>query len=368
MSANSAPARVLTVIPCLNEADHIAPLLACLLADPANQRVVVADGGSTDGTRAIVEAVAAGEPRVVLLDNPDRIQSAGVNRAVARFGGEATWLARVDAHALYPVDYVSRLLATAEAQLVDAVVVGMVTRAPDSAPNGLAQGFARPFARGVAAAQNSRLGTGGAAHRTGAAAKGTGGLVEHGHHALMRIAAFKAAGGYCERMPCNEDAELDLRMIAGGARIWLAPDVPVTYFPRATARGLFRQYLRYGAGRATTVRRHRRPLRLRQAVPLAIAPACVLALAAPSAAGLAVPFAPLLALLLATPALSWALLCQGWGIALALREKRTAVAWAGTAAMIMHFAWSAGYWKQEISARTSGGRSIPAPALPFAAS
>lgn len=346
VAAPRSATSVLTVIPCLNEADHIAPLIACLLADPANQCIVVADGGSTDGTRAIVATLAAREPRVVLLDNPDRIQSAGINRAVARFSGEATWLARVDAHALYPDNYVTRLRATAEAQAVDAVVVGMVTRAHD----GIASGFARRFAQGIAAAQNSRLGTGGAAHRTGA----TAGLVEHGHHALMRIDAFTAAGGYCEAMPCNEDAELDLRMAADGARIWLAPDMQVTYFPRGTARGLLRQYWRYGAGRATTVRRHARALRLRQALPLAIAPACILAFAA--------PFAPVLAL----PALSWALLCQGWGLALAVRARRADIAWAGTAAMIMHFAWSAGYWKQEISARTSGGKSVPAPALPFA--
>lgn len=223
-------------------------------------------------------------------------------------------------------------------------MVCMETQAPASLASG--------FARGVAAAQNSRLGTGGAAHRSGAAA----GLVEHGHHALMRIDAFMAAGGYCETMPCNEDAELDLRMIAQGARIWLAPEVPVTYFPRGTARALFRQYRRYGEGRATTVRRHRRRPRLRQALPLAIAPACVLALAAPAA--------PLLAL----PAASWALLCQSWGLGLALRARRADIAWAGSAAMIMHFAWSAGYWKQEIAARISGGRALPAPVLPFAAS
>jgi succinoglycan biosynthesis protein ExoA len=331
---------VLTVVPCLNEAAHIGSLLECLLGDPANRRIVVADGGSIDGTRSIVQAMAAGEPRITLLDNPGRIQSAGVNRAVARFGGEATWLARVDAHALYPDDYVSRLLAVAAREAVDAVVVRMETRAGHG------------FARGVAAAQNSRLGTGGAAHRTGAQA----GLVDHGHHALMRIAAFTGAGGYCEAMACNEDAELDLRMMERGARIWLAPDVPVTYFPRRTARALFRQYWRYGEGRATTVRRHRRPLKLRQAIPLGIAPACALALAA--------PFTPLATV----PALSWALLCQGWGFALALRDRRADVALSGSAAMIMHLAWSAGYWKQEISARASGGRSIPAPALPFVAS
>ncbi len=340
MPALPHPSRVLTVVPCLNEAAHIAALLTCLLSDPANTRIVVADGGSTDGTRRIVRAMAQENARVVLLDNPDRIQSAGINRAVARFGEQATWLARVDAHCLYPQDYVSRLVAIAETQGVDSVVVRMETRA------------ASGFARGVAAAQNSRLGTGGAAHRTGAAA----GLVEHGHHALMRIAAFRAAGGYCETMACNEDAELDLRMLARGARIWLAPEVPVTYFPRGTARGLLRQYLRYGEGRATTVRRHRRRLRLRQALPLAIAPACGLALAA--------PLQPAFAL----PALGWALLCQGWGLGLAIRERRADVALSGSAAMIMHLGWSAGYWKQAIVARVSGGRSIPAPVLPFAAS
>lgn len=338
--ANPDPTGVLTVIPCLNEAAHIESLLACLLADPANRRIVVADGGSTDGTLAIVSRIAGADPRVTLMDNPSRIQSAGINRAVARFGAEATWLARVDAHALYPADYVTRLLIVAQAQGVDAVVVRMETRGHSG------------FARGVAAAQNSRLGTGGAAHRTGAAA----GLVDHGHHALMRIGAFRAAGGYCEGMVCNEDAELDLRLIAGGARIWLAPDIPVTYFPRGTPRALARQYWRYGEGRATTARRHQRRLKLRQAIPLGIAPACALVLAA--------PLAPVLAL----PMLGWGLLCQTWGLGLALRARRADVAWAGSAAMIMHLAWSAGYWKQEIAARASGGKAIPAPVLPFAAS
>lgn len=331
---------VLTVVPCLNEAPHIAPLLRGLLADPASRRIVVADGGSTDGTRKIVRQMARLHGRITLLDNPDRVQSAGINRAVARFGHEAQWLARVDAHARYPKDYVARLVTTARREGVDAVVVRLVTQAE------------RGFARGVAAAQNSLLGTGGAAHRSGLAA----GLVEHGHHALMRIDAFTAAGGYCERMECNEDAELDMRLLAQGRRIWLAPDLPVTYFPRATAGALMRQYFRYGKGRAATVQRHRRGLRLRQALPLAIAPSGALALAA--------PLAPVAAL----PVLGWAVLCQGWGISLALRERRADVAWAGSAAMIMHLAWSAGYWKQEIAARASGGRSIPAPALPFAVS
>jgi succinoglycan biosynthesis protein ExoA len=331
---------VLTIIPCLNEAAHIASLLRHLLADPINQRIIVADGGSTDGSRTIVRQLAASDNRITLMDNPSRIQSAAINRAVARYGSKATWIARIDAHALYPVRYVSRLVETAQKQAVDAVVVGLETYADHG------------FARGVAAAQNSRLGNGGAAHRNGEA----GGLVEHGHHALMRREAFAAAGGYCENMACNEDAELDLRLLAIGARIWLEPALPVIYHPRRGPRSLLRQYFRYGQGRATTSRRHRRRLRPRQALPLGIAPVCALALGA--------PFFPAMAL----PALGWAGLCQAWGVALALRERRADAAWAGSAAMIMHFGWSAGYWKQEIAALASGGRSLPGPALPFAVS
>jgi succinoglycan biosynthesis protein ExoA len=331
---------VLTIIPCLNESAHIAPLLRHLLADPINRHVVVADGGSTDGSREIVREMAASDGRIILMDNPDRIQSAAMNRAVARYGRDATWIARVDAHAMYPDHYVSRLVAAAETYAVDAVVVRLETYAKAG------------FARGVAAAQNSRLGTGGAAHRVG----DIGGLVEHGHHALMRKHTFTGAGGYCQNMACNEDAELDLRLLAIGARIWLEPSLRVTYFPRPDPRSLMRQYFRYGAGRATTSRRHRRRLKARQMLPLGVAPVCVLALGSPLVPALAVP------------ALSWAALCQTWGLALALRERNGAAAWAGSAAMIMHFGWSAGYWKQEIRALVSGGKSLPCPALPFAAS
>lgn len=104
------------------------------------------------------------------------------------------------------------------------------------------------------------------------------------------------------------------------------------------------------------MRRHHRRLKLRQALPLAIAPAAALALAT--------PLHPVLAL----PAAGWALLCQSWGLALAMKARRADVALSGSAAMIMHLAWSAGYWKQEIAARASGGRSLPSPVLPFAAS
>ncbi|TIR63960.1 glycosyltransferase, partial [Mesorhizobium sp.] len=102
----------LIVIPCLNEAAHIGGLLQRLRPAAARlgARIVVADGGSTDGTQGIVEELAAEDPRVILIANPKRIQSAAINLAVATFGDDADYLIRIDAHGGYPADYCDRLV------------------------------------------------------------------------------------------------------------------------------------------------------------------------------------------------------------------------------------------------------------------
>ncbi|MFC3069476.1 glycosyltransferase family 2 protein [Phenylobacterium soli] len=315
-----AARRALIVIPCLNEAGLIAQVIARILDDDGlvDPLVLVADGGSDDGCRDIVAEIAARDPRVRLMDNPGRLQSAGVNLAARTLGGDRPWLVRVDAHADYPTNYVSTLIAEAQRTGAHSVVVAMETVGE------------APFQRAVAAAQNSRLGTGGAAHRVGA----EGGWVDHGHHALFSHEAFQAIGGYDESFSHNEDAELDLRLAQEGARIWLTDRTRIVYHPRRTPGALWKQYVSYGKGRARTVLKHYTPLKLRQALPLAVAPA-VLGLAASPL------FWPL-----AIPALVWMATALGYGLALAARSRDPAVALAGPAAMIMHLGWSLGFWLQ----------------------
>jgi succinoglycan biosynthesis protein ExoA len=314
---------ILAVIPCLNEETHLGRLLGQLMADPAIDRIVVADGGSTDDSRAIVRRLAESDSRIVLLDNPDRIQSAGVNRAVAAHGEGHAWLARIDAHCEYPDHYVAGLVAAAGAQDADCVVVPMVT---------VGEGC---FQRAAAAAQNSLIGTGGSPHRQ----SGRGRFVDHGHHALMDIDLFIAAGGYCEAMVANEDAELDHRMGKLGGSIWLEPDLAIRYFPRRTPGALWKQYWRYGEGRARNVLRHRLTLKPRQFAPLLVplAVAC-LALA---------PLHPIFAL----PALAWLGLTLGLGVVIGARAGGGCALGAGMAAAIMHLAWGAGFCREALLRR-----------------
>ncbi|RUW96570.1 glycosyltransferase, partial [Mesorhizobium sp. M2A.F.Ca.ET.037.01.1.1] len=120
---------ILIVIPCLNEAAHIGGLLDRLRPAAARLggRIVVADGGSSDGTQAIVEKIVAKDPRVILLANPKRLQSAAINLAVATLGEGADYLIRIDAHGGYPDDYCDRLVEEAIATGADSVVVSMLT-------------------------------------------------------------------------------------------------------------------------------------------------------------------------------------------------------------------------------------------------
>jgi succinoglycan biosynthesis protein ExoA len=306
---------LLIVVPCLDEERHLPPLLAQLRGDNPAALIVVADGGSRDRSREIVAAMARTDPGIVLLDNPDRIQSTGINRAVAAHHAGREWLLRIDAHCQYPPAYAARLLAAAEERGATSVAVPMVSKGDGC------------FQRAAAAAQNSVLGTGGSPHRH----VGEGRFVDHGHHALMRLALFRGVGGYREDMSHNEDAELDLRLIAAGGRIWLETGLALTYFPRSDPRGLWRQYFGYGRGRARTLVLHRRRPKLRQLVPLAVAGALGLALLA--------PWMPLLA----APLIAWAVLVTGAGLVVGARAGGGCALFAGVPAMISHLAWSLGF-------------------------
>ncbi|AZL58140.1 glycosyltransferase family 2 protein [Tabrizicola piscis] len=323
--------RVLIVVPVLNEAAHIGAVLGGLapFAQRSGATVVVADGGSTDGTQDIVRQIARTDPTVRLIDNPKRLQGAAVNLAVAMFGTSADWLLRIDAHSAYPPDYVDRLLEEAQRTGADSVVVSM-TAVGDG-----------PMQRLIAMAQNSRLGNGGSAHRM----RAHGRWVDHGHHALMRIAAFREVGGYDESFSHNEDAELDHRLRAARFRIWLTAETGLDYFPRRTLSGLLLQYFRFGKGRARNLMKHRMGPAPRQVAVAALAPAVLL--------GVAAPLHPAFAL----PAVLWLMACLGGGVVLAVARREPLAVVAGFLAGAMHLAWSAGFWAQTVPLAIAKGET-----------
>lgn len=99
---------VSVVIPTLNEAANISALLECLQEQTYPiAEVMIADGGSTDGTRELIAA----DPRVTLVDNPRRHAAAGRNVALEFCTGE--WVLFTDGDCRPEPDWAAALMAAA---------------------------------------------------------------------------------------------------------------------------------------------------------------------------------------------------------------------------------------------------------------
>jgi succinoglycan biosynthesis protein ExoA len=318
----TSPARVVVAIPALNEARAIEGVIRTLASEQPSLptlQIVVADGGSSDGTPAIVTRLAREFPFVHLLDNCKVIQSAGVNRVAERYAGAADILVRCDAHAVYPAHFIKSLVMTLHRMDADSVVVPMDSTGRTA------------FEKALAWVSDTPVGSGGSGHRGGCCS----GFVDHGHHAAFRLDAFLAAGGYDEGYRQNEDAEFDSRLNALGGRVFLDAAIRIGYHPRSGFRSLWRQYFGYGVGRSRTVRRHPATLRLRQfAVPFHL----VL-----SAVSLVLAVATRNWLFLAWP-LFYVLVLTLTAVMLAQRKHSLAALLAAPAVCVLHTAWAAGFF------------------------
>ena len=247
---------VTVAIPVLDEEAHLG---ACLDAIDAQTysgivEVLVIDGGSSDRS---VE-IARQHQMVRVLDNPRRIQSAALNRALDEAAGEI--LVRVDGHCVIAPDYVERCVAALDATGAAIVGGGMTPVA-----NGAMQ-------EAIAAAMGSRIGAGPARFHS----SGDAGWVDTVYLGAYRVADAVAVGGYAADMSINEDAEFAIRLASRGG-VWFDPTIRSTYTPRSSLAAVARQFYRYGRGRAVTVRRHPASLSPRQLA----APALVLGILSP---------------------------------------------------------------------------------------
>ncbi|HSL27414.1 MAG TPA: glycosyltransferase family 2 protein [Acidimicrobiia bacterium] len=226
---------VAVMLPVLNEAGNIDACLASLAAQdyPGSIDVLVADGGSTDDTLERLASWSERLPRLRIFENPDRAQSAGLNLLAEVAHAEI--LIRADAHTRYAPDYVSRSVAALEESGAAAVGGPMV-------PEGTT-----PLGRAVAAAFRSPLAIGTARfhHATEPTEADTVYL------GAMRKTTWESIGGM-RTLPSlvAEDADYYYRLRKAGGRVLIDPAIRSTYQPRQDLAGLWRQFYRYGVGKA----------------------------------------------------------------------------------------------------------------------
>jgi cellulose synthase/poly-beta-1,6-N-acetylglucosamine synthase-like glycosyltransferase len=244
------------VMPVRNEARFIQHTLNQLVAQDYPQdryEIIVADGESTDETKALVKAYSQKYPQVILMDNPGRWPSSGRN--VGFKNGQGDLFVVIDGHCYIPNDSYFKAVVRCF-QISQADCLGR--------PQPLDPPALTLFQRAVSVARASRLGHGGDS-LIYSSFEGFVSPVSNGFAYKKEV--FQKIGWVDETFDACEDVEFNYRLEKAGLKCYMSPDLMVKYYPRDTFKGLFRQMSRYGQGRNKYVKKHPETLNLNLVLP-----------------------------------------------------------------------------------------------------
>lgn len=242
------------IIPCCNEEKFISRCLDSIIAQdyPKDRlEVLVVDGMSKDGTRAIVNGYIQRHPFIRLLDNPKKITPAAMNIGVKNSNGAI--IIRMDAHSEYFSNYIFETIRALEETKADNVGGIRITK-----PNGNTL-----IAELISILTSSAFGVGLAKYRF----SDSGTFVDTVPNGAFKKDLFDKIGYFNENLLRNQDNEFNTRIIQNGGKIFLSPSIKSYYFNQATLKGLLLQAVRAGMWNVLTIRINPAAFRLRHFAP-----------------------------------------------------------------------------------------------------
>lgn len=253
MTATGDAPTVSVILPTLNERQTIVDCLESILNQdyPALRQVLVVDGGSSDGTRELVERY---RDRVELVDNPKVTAAAALNIGLSHTTSDV--VCRADAHTLYASSYVRTCVEVLRETGAENVGGRMMPVGTTS------------FGRAVAAITSSVFGVGPGRFHYGESRQD----VDTVYLGCWATDCLRSYGGYDEDLLqwAAEDQELNFRIRMAGGRVVLDPHIVSWYFPRESPKALYRQYFNYGVAKASTLAKHGKLPTWRPLVPAAL--------------------------------------------------------------------------------------------------
>jgi len=246
------------ICPIYNEERFIEACIQSVLNQdiPSDSwELLLVDGGSTDRTRERMQPYIEQHANIRLLDNPHRTAPYAMNIGIREAKGE--YICRMDAHSSFPADYVSTLLRYLN-ELPDAANVGAVCNtlpANDSTK-----------AKAIAIACRHPFGVGNSTFRTTTVNKPM--PTDTVPFGFWRKDIFDSVGYFNEDLTRNQDDEFNARTIQQGKKVYLVPELVVTYFARDTIGKTARMFYQYGLFKPLVNKQLKRPATMRQFVPM----------------------------------------------------------------------------------------------------
>jgi glycosyltransferase involved in cell wall biosynthesis len=214
------------LIPTLNEENYIVDCVRSVLSFDIPYgheiEIIITDGMSSDSTRQLILNNFSEAP-LVIIDNEDVFQANGINKAVQHSKGE--FIMRLDAHAIYPKDYLQKCLTLINETGADNVGGAVQTL----------QGAETFSAKIVQSLTTHPFGVGDSTFRT-IEFKGEVDTVPYG---FFRRKIFEKVGLLNEKLIRAQDYEFNRRIHSLGGKIYIDTSIKIKYFNQAS---LFKFY------------------------------------------------------------------------------------------------------------------------------
>lgn len=248
---------VSVIIPCRNEGSFIGKVLDNVLSqDYPKERleVFVVDGVSDDSTPDIIKSYAHDHDHIHFLSNPKKVVPFALNKAISKAKGSI--ILRMDAHSVYPDDYISSLVQGLTDYNCDNTGGVWITEPANDSLK----------AKAIADSTSHPFGIGNAHYRLDIQSPKKVDTVPFG---CYKRGVFDRIGMFDEELVRNQDDEFNARLIKNGGQIFLLPHVKIRYFARNSFKKTSKMFYQYGlykplvnlkVGKPATVRQFAPPL------------------------------------------------------------------------------------------------------------
>ena len=243
------------IIPVLNEYLHIIPCLESIFLQDYPQNkidIIIADGGSTDGTQQLIRDSYPNLHNLRILNNPKRTQAAAFNLGISQ--SSSPYVIRMDAHATYKPSYISLIMQHLKNDNQIGNIGGVCCFAP---------GADSYLGNAICIFNQCRFGIGGAAFRIG----GKPGEVDTVPFGAFPRTVINRIGGMNEILFRGEDNEYNARIRSHGYKVYFDPQICSTYFCRSNIRSCLRQMYSNGLSIGLLFRYAPKGIGLRHTVP-----------------------------------------------------------------------------------------------------
>lgn len=246
---------VSVVMPVYNEEQYIEKCVDSLLMQdyPIDKMEwIFVDGCSKDRTVEILKQYQEKYPSLIkVYNNPNKIVPYAMNIGISASKGK--YIVRLDAHADYATDYISKCIYHLEN--TDAENVGGVAETK-------ASGF---MGNAIAKMLSSKFGVGNSQFRT----NGESGYVDTVPFGAFKREVFSKYGGYDERLVRNQDNEMKFRIRKNGGKIYLSNDIHLSYYCRDSIEGISAMARKNGMWNIITMKLCPGSMGLRHFIPFA---------------------------------------------------------------------------------------------------